>query len=128
MGLGDGQVRLAVPASPEYLRLTRMMAAGVASRLGFDLDEVDDLRIAIDEVCFTLVGTRGRPGTISTSYEVVSGALVVEGVALLTDPPAGPPRLSELSARILESVVDECELGWSPLGPTFRLLKRRRSE
>src|SRR2546423_7856230 len=51
-----GDVRLVVPASPEYLRLVRLTAAGMASRLGFTFDEVEDLRIAVDELCFHLLG------------------------------------------------------------------------
>ena len=38
---------------PEYLRLVRLTAAGLASRLGFTFDEVEDLRIAVDELCFS---------------------------------------------------------------------------
>ena len=52
----DGDVRLVVPAAPEYLRLVRLTAAGLASRLGFTFDEVEDLRIAVDELCFHLLG------------------------------------------------------------------------
>ena len=51
-----GDVRLVVPAAAEYLRLVRLTAAGMASRLGFTFDEVEDLRIAVDELCFHLLG------------------------------------------------------------------------
>src|SRR5438270_9637301 len=60
----EAEVRLSIPASPEFLRLARLAAAGLASRMGFTCDEVEDLRIAIDELCFSLVGKPGRPGTI----------------------------------------------------------------
>ena len=35
---------------PEFLRLARVTATGLASRLRFTFDEVDDLRLAIDEL------------------------------------------------------------------------------
>ena len=41
MGSED-EVRLAVPARPEFLGLVRVTAAGLASRLGFTFDQVED--------------------------------------------------------------------------------------
>lgn len=123
----EGEVRLQVPASPEFLRVARMMAAGVASRLGFTLEEVDDLRIAIDELCFCLVGRAGRPGTVSVRYLMGSDGLMVEGVGHFGDRANEEPRLSPMSAQILKAVTDECQVEGGGDGPTFRLVKRRRT-
>ncbi len=122
----DGEVRLEVPASPEFLRVARMMAAGVASRLGFTLDEVDDLRIAIDELCFCLVGRTGRPGTVSLRYLMRPDGLVVKGTGHFADRANEEPRLSPMSLQILRAVTDECQVEGGPDGPSFRLLKRRQ--
>jgi serine/threonine-protein kinase RsbW len=127
-GLAMGEVRLEVPASPEFFRITRMMAAGVASRVGFTLDEVEDLRIAIDELCFALIGRGGRPGTLTLQYALADDALTVRGVGAFTDGAASdPPVLSPLSAQILRAVVDECEVWGSPDGPSFKMVKRLRA-
>jgi serine/threonine-protein kinase RsbW len=123
----EGEVRLEVPASTEFVRVARMMAAGVASRLGFTLEELDDLRIAIDELCFCLVGRNGRPGTVTIRYVMGPDGLSVEGVGHFTDGSDGEPRLSALSLQILKAVTDECQVERGPDGPTFRLLKRRRA-
>ncbi|MFN2609162.1 MAG: ATP-binding protein [Acidimicrobiales bacterium] len=123
----EGEVRLEVPASPEFLRVARMMAAGVASRLGFTLEEVDDLRIAIDELCFCLVGRTGRPGTVAIRYVMRPDGLEVEGAGHFADRADQEPRLSPLSVQILNAVTDECEVTSGEDGPTFRLLKRRQT-
>lgn len=121
-----GEVRLALPASPEFLRLARLTATGLASRMAFTFDEVEDLRIAIDELCFALVGTRGRAGTITLRYSMTGTGLVVEGGGHFEDGAADEaPVLSAFSEQILAAVADEHELAAGPDGPTFRLLKRR---
>ncbi|HET9690966.1 MAG TPA: ATP-binding protein [Acidimicrobiales bacterium] len=121
------EVRLAVPAMPEYLRLARVTAAGLASRLGFSFDEVEDLRLAIDELCYGLTGTHGRPGTVEISYRAGDGGLVIEGDGRFDGAaPAGAP-LSELSQVILAALVDEHDLSAGEGGPHFRLVKRRRA-
>ena len=125
--MSTGEVRLEVPAAPEYLRISRIMAAGVASRVGFTLDEVEDLRIAIDEVCFSMVGARGRTGTITLRYLLDADRLVVEGTGRFSDGLGNEPTVSALSNQILAAVVDECELSAGEEGPRFRLVKRHRS-
>jgi len=119
-------VRLELPAAPEFLRISRIMAAGVASRVGFTLDEVEDLRIAIDEVCFSMVGPKGRAGTISLRYRLDADNLVVEGAGRFSDGLSNEPVVSALSNQILAAVVDECELSAGEEGPRFRLVKRHR--
>ena len=125
--MATGEVRLEVPAAPEFLRISRIMAAGVASRVGFTLDEVEDLRIAIDEVCFSMVGAHGREGTITLRYLLDSDELVVEGTGRFSDGLGTEPLVSALSNQILAAVVDECELSAGEEGPQFRLVKRHRS-
>jgi hypothetical protein len=117
-------VRLAIPASPEFLRLARLAAAGLASRMGFSYDEVEDLRIAIDELCFSLIGTEGRAGNIVLRYRMEPEALVVEGAGQFEDGMGVSPALSPLSQQILKSVVDEHDLTIGKDGPEFRLVKR----
>lgn len=120
------EVLLEVPASPEFLRITRIMVAGVATRMGFTLDGVEDLRIAIDELCFALVG-RGRQGTITLRYEMLDDALAVEGSGHFTDGGSTESRLSPMSRQIVNAMVDDLRIGGSADGPTFRMVKRLQS-
>jgi anti-sigma regulatory factor (Ser/Thr protein kinase) len=117
------EVRLQVPASPEFLRLARVTAAGLAGRLGFNYDEVEDLRLAIDELCFGLTGPSPRPGTVELRYVLDGDTLVVEGRGHFADD-AAPAQLTELSQVILSALVDEHRLGAGPDGPTFWMVKQ----
>ena len=125
-----GDVRLVVPASPEYLRLVRLTAAGMASRLGFTFDEVEDLRIAVDELCFHLLGDAhhdGLPddsGTMDLVYSAGEDYIVISG---RTGRSGGVPEPSELSEQILDALVDEHEVDSSNGTITFRLKKQRES-
>ncbi len=48
-------VILTLPGSGAYLSILRITTAGLAARLGFDLDAVEDLRVAVDEACTLLL-------------------------------------------------------------------------
>jgi anti-sigma regulatory factor (Ser/Thr protein kinase) len=123
----EDEVRLAVPARPEFLRLARVTAAGLASRLGFTFDQVEDLRLAIDELCYGLTGNFGRPGTVHVRYLLSEDTLAVEGEGHF-DGEVAKTELSELSEVILTALVDEHELFVGPDGPRFRMVKRRTTE
>jgi serine/threonine-protein kinase RsbW len=120
----EDEVRLAVPATPEFLRLARITAAGLASRLGFTLDQVEDLRLAIDELCFGLTGPHGRDGMVRLRFVLREGSLEVEGTGEF-EATATPAVALELSELILNALVDEHELTNDNGHPRFRLLKRR---
>ena len=121
---GD-EVRLSMPASPHLLRLARLTAAGLAGRLGFSFDEIEDVKIAVDELCFAVVGSKGRAGTLTLRYFLQADSLTIEG----TGPSDGgpPPEQSEFSSQILNAVVDEHALSREGDELRFRLLKRRGS-
>ncbi len=127
-----GDVRLVVPAAPEYLRLVRLTAAGLASRLGFTFDEVEDLRIAVDELCFHLLGemddedddpsAEGR--TMDLTYSAGPDSITITG---RTGATGAAPEPSDLSVQILDALVDEHEVGNDDGLITFRLKKQRES-
>ena len=125
-----GDVRLVVPAAPEYLRLVRLTAAGMASRLGFTFDEVEDLRIAVDELCFHLLGDvddelpPDEPRTMDLVYSAGSDYIVITGRTGLS---GAVPEPSDLSEQILDALVDEHEVSGNNGSVTFRLKKQRES-
>jgi serine/threonine-protein kinase RsbW len=50
------RVAIRMPADGAYLSVLRTATAGLAARLDFTLDEIEDLRIAVDEACAMLLG------------------------------------------------------------------------
>ena len=55
-------VTVCMPAEGAYLSVLRTATAGLAARLDFTLDEIEDLRIAVDEACAMLL-PQAIPGT-----------------------------------------------------------------
>ena len=118
------QIRLTLPATPQLMRVARLTAAGLASRLGFSFDEVEDVKIAVDELCFAMLGTTGREGTLTLVYRMSADTLEIEGHSDFDDRTVGSAA-GDLSALILAAVVDEHELVDSDSNMHFRLKKRR---
>lgn len=100
------EVRLAIPADPSYITLARMVAAGMASKTGFTNDEVEDLRLAIDELCFSIIGLEPQAGTVELRYRAANQGLEVHA---RMDGNGAPPTIhtTEFSQALLEALVDE---------------------
>ena len=83
--LGD-VVMIKLPAAGAYLSVLRTATAGLAARLDFTLDEIEDLRIAVDEACAMLL-SQALPGadlecTFSlddSSIRVAVSVLTIDG-------------------------------------------------
>jgi serine/threonine-protein kinase RsbW len=119
----DGPIELALPADTRLLRLVRLVASGLASTAGFDVDELDDLRIGVDEAVAALL--EGGDGSRLTLRFEISGDEV--GMSGSTPASAGAldPDRVELSTQILAAVCDEHELSAADGMVRVRIAKRR---
>jgi serine/threonine-protein kinase RsbW len=60
--LDRDEVTIKLPADGAYLSVLRTATAGLAARLDFTLDEIEDMRIAVDEACAMLL-SQAIPGS-----------------------------------------------------------------
>jgi serine/threonine-protein kinase RsbW len=103
-------VELSIPIQSDLILLARLTAATVASRAGFDVEEVDDLRLAVDELC-VLVADDGGAGRLRLTFTAAGDT--IEVVCALDggeSQDGGRPDEHgerELSVRILDALVDE---------------------
>ena len=120
------RVSIKIPASPEYLQVVRLIAAGLASRLGFTLDDIEDLKIAVDELSAYLTGAQGREGTLDLTFSIDGARIDISGAGYFTTGIKVRTELTELSRQILETVADSASLHQADGVPTFTLSKAKR--
>ncbi|MBY6024573.1 anti-sigma B factor RsbW [Priestia aryabhattai] len=48
-------VEMKIPAKPDYVAIIRLTLSGVANRMGFSYDDIEDMKIAISEACTNAV-------------------------------------------------------------------------
>jgi serine/threonine-protein kinase RsbW len=114
-------VRLMVPAALEFVRIARLTASGVASRVGFDVDEIEDLRVAVDELSSILVEAAGGD-ELQLAFTPTTDGIEIEGRTRVTD--SRTPDVDELTRQILAAVVDEYGVDTQNGEARFRCVKR----
>jgi anti-sigma regulatory factor (Ser/Thr protein kinase) len=118
-------IKVKVPASPRYVGVVRLVAAGLASRLGFTIDDIEDLKIAVDELAAYLTGPQGRDGSLEIHFHVHDDRIEIEGFGLLAPGHGVRTDLTDLSRQILDTVVDRASLSQADGRPVFSLMKAK---
>jgi serine/threonine-protein kinase RsbW len=79
-----------MPAEGAYLSVLRTATAGLAARLDFTLDEIEDLRIAVDEACAMLLAQAGAGTTLECDFTLSRDTMTiaVSAESTLGKPPA----------------------------------------
>lgn len=129
-------MELKFPCRPEYVGVARLAILGVASRMRFSYDEVEDVRLAVGEACTTSVEWAERNGrndsNIVLRSEIGSDKLIVdifdeagerkeEGRG--TDPDA---ESENLGALLITLLVDEVSVVPQDTGTHVRMVKHAR--
>jgi serine/threonine-protein kinase RsbW len=119
-------VLLAVPASGAWLGVLRTATASLASRLSFTLDEIEDLRIAVDEACAILLALASLDAVLSCRFTVTGNALTVDAT-VPTDNPATVrlPSGESFAWQVLSALADDVSARVEGSDVSIRLTKRR---
>src|SRR5262249_11675865 len=121
---GEDVVLLAVPATGAYLGVLRTATAGLAARLQFTLDEIEDLRIAVDEACAILPAVAPLAAEPACRFTVPDATLTVERTV-----PAGPsarlPSGESFAWQVLSALTDQVSAQVIDGRVAIQLTKRR---
>jgi serine/threonine-protein kinase RsbW len=117
-------VHLILPADPRHLRLARLTAAGIAGDLGFDVERLEDLRVAVDELCAVLIDDAPVGARLSLEYRVDDDEVLVRGE--LDRPSTDPPEVHPVAAELLAIVADDYRVELVGGRRVFHLVKRGR--
>ena len=107
---GEAVVELKIPGKPEYVGVARLAILGVASRMRFSYDEVEDIRLAVGEACTTAIERAASAQTPSPEVRVRCVIDPTRLVVEVTDNNVGAAFPSEPSV-VAESVLEERSLG-----------------
>ena len=61
-------IELVLPIKPEYVSIARLTVSGIANRMGFDIEEIEDIKVAVSEVCSKYIQ---KGSTLVDCYKIV---------------------------------------------------------
>ena len=117
-------VRVCMPAEGAYLSVLRTATAGLAARLDFTLDEIEDLRIAVDEACAMLLA-QAIPGTnLECVFDLGADQMTIT-VSVVAAQPRTPAR-DTFAWTVLSALAGTVDSRLGPADQVSIVLRNRR--
>lgn len=125
------KISLELPAKCDYVKIARFTASVIANSVGFDVEEIDDIKVALSEACNNAV-THGKTNTKSDNFKIDfsvdedNNRLVIEvsdsgsGFKIndYVEPDLENPKESGLGIYIMKALMDEVEVKSEDSGGT----------
>lgn len=115
------QADLRIPTDPRLLRVARVTAAAMAADLPFTVQDIEDLRVAVDELAAALIEGCGADDTLELRFTVEGDEVTVVGRVAGA---GAPPPLHPVAVDLLGLVAQHHELGADGDDRVFRFSKR----
>jgi len=134
-------LELTIPAEAEWVGVVRLATAGVAHRLGFTYEDIEDIKLAVTEACNNailhavsedaqkLVQVQWLPSTTQLEIAVIDAGSLAPHQLPLHKPQVetSSSNLPEggMGLLLIEALMDEVEQGVNAQGNTMlRMIKR----
>ncbi len=122
----DGDIVLVrIPGTVAYVATLRLTTASLAARCDLTIDDIEDLRLAVDEACALLLphATGGAP--LDASYELSTGCLRVTA-SVATEETAQPDR-SGFAWTVLGALADSVDVDYGDGALSISVTKSRET-
>lgn len=113
-------ITISVPSKPEYVGVVRLTLAAIASRVGFDIEKIEDMKVAVAEACTNAIihGCGGKENNFDVYFAVYGEKLIIsvydngEGclVDSIEEPDMDNPKEGGLGIFIIKSLMDDVEI------------------
>ncbi|WP_138755337.1 anti-sigma B factor RsbW [Paenibacillus sinopodophylli] len=134
-------IRLQIPAHADYIDLVRICLFGIASKMNYAYEDMEDMKVAVSEACNNAVihGSYDADGNvIDISFEPVNSGLTIkvknngtstlveeaiEKAAPLPEVEVSGLKVGGLGIYLMQALMDEVEVNTSDSGTEVVLTK-----
>ena len=107
MAQNHPDVELRIPADSAFLAVLRTATAGLAARLDFTLDDIEDLRIAVDEACAMVLPQAREDSDLTCTFDLQPARLTVAVTAECENPQ--PPNRDGFAWVVLAALTTDVD-------------------
>lgn len=118
-------VEVRVPADGAYVGTLRLTAASLAARCDLTVDDIEDLRLAVDEACSLLLPSASPGSTLDARFELARGLLSVTATVATTT--QASPERGGFAWTVLSALASSVDVDGSDHHLSITVTKRREA-
>lgn len=100
--------KLTIPSKPDCISVARLTSSAIASKIGLNIDEIDDIKVSLSEACINAL-RRTDEINILFIIEKDKFTITVDNVVSPDDNKENSTKEYELGILIMRSLMDEVE-------------------
>lgn len=102
----NDRVSVRIPNKADYISLIRLISSAIGSKVGYNIDEIDDLKVAMGEACIISFEPEDRD-EVEISFEILEDKLEIQISSSKNMSIGEESKEARLSKMIIESLMDE---------------------
>ena len=110
-------IKMEIASNPQYVSVIRLTTSGIANKIGFCLEDIEDIKVAVSEACTNAI-KHSLDNKFSVEYTIFENGLTITiidsgkgyDVDSIDVPNLEEPKESGLGLFIIQSLMDELEI------------------
>lgn len=133
----EERVELELPNKPEFISLARLAVSSLANMIGFSIDEIEDIKVALSEACTNAMqyGCKNQ-NSYKTTFEIGPDFLSVcvkdtgdlWDIDAVKEPSLKGDQVGGFGLYIIRTLMDEMDITSQESGTTLTMKKLLRPQ
>jgi len=115
--LGYETISMEINSNPEYVSIIRLTTSGIANKVGFSIEDIEDIKVAVSEACTNAI-KHSEDSKITLMFTIIGNGLQIDikdkgkgyDMQSIPKPNLNEPKESGLGLFIIDALMDDVEI------------------
>ena len=111
--LGNDLIELALPMNPAYVSAARLTVSSIANRMGFNIEDIEDIKAAVSEACTYLIkqNMHTNPSKVfKIQFKIIQDSLEINFITEKISKTENPYDDDSLGILMIEALMDKIDV------------------
>ncbi|MBO3444581.1 ATP-binding protein [Clostridium sp. CCUG 7971] len=106
-----------ISSNPEYVGIIRLTTSGIANKIGFSIDDIEDMKVAVSEACTNAI-KHSNDNVFNITFSILENGLTIEiqdngkgyDIENAVQPDLENPKENGLGLFIIQTLMDDVSI------------------